>query len=177
MKNTIFWNVLPCSPVVHRRFEENVLTHLQDRTVSKASMSSSRNMHELLQTTRCHMAKESAPQYWIEELTQANGRHFFPEDGGSTFLRSFDELLSDYTTSHTRREYLLFSIGSKCNSSKQFDPEDGGNMFLRRVDDILSDYTASHNRTEHSSLLQLLKLLSSSSVGNPLDTWTAPTEI
>jgi hypothetical protein len=33
------------------------------------------------------------------------GLLFYPEDGGSMFLRNVDELLSDYTSSYHRRKY------------------------------------------------------------------------
>jgi hypothetical protein len=94
MNNSIFWAVTPCRQVgCHQYFVGTFCLRLQGRRVSQADLLFSGFLHLLLDH----------------------------EDGGSKFVRNFNERLSEYTASHPRRYYFssinLLSKGNYFNLS------------------------------------------------------------
>jgi hypothetical protein len=83
LKNTIFWDAIPCSPIeFHLCLVRTYYIYFQNQRVCQA-----RNQKEAA-------GKESGLLL---------GLLFNPEDEGSMFLRNFGELLPDYIAIHPRR--------------------------------------------------------------------------
>jgi hypothetical protein len=82
-KNTIFWDVTPCIMIeVYRRSGATYCLHLRDKNISQGRKQ----------------------QAFVTLVTaRLLGLLFYPEDGGSTFLRNFSKRLPDYMMSHARR--------------------------------------------------------------------------
>jgi hypothetical protein len=79
VKNTIFWDVMPCSLVeVYRHFGRTYCLHLHGKSLPSNQQKLAASLLDLL---------------------------FNPEDGGSTFTWNVGKLLPDNMASHTKRQY------------------------------------------------------------------------
>jgi hypothetical protein len=95
MKSTIFWDIMPCSPLkANRHFRRTYRLHFQGRSISRT-----RYQHEIMW--------QAEPCFHAGILL---GLYFYPENGGNMFFRNVCWLSTDYTTLCLRRWYSSISV-------------------------------------------------------------------
>jgi hypothetical protein len=95
MKSTIFWDIIPCSPLkVNRRFEEIYRLHLQG---------------QIIRGTKT-IVKAGGKQEYQAELAIYFHAFFDLEDGGDLFLRNVGLLSREYTALFLRIPFITTAV-------------------------------------------------------------------
>jgi hypothetical protein len=114
LKCTVLFGVISYSLILYRRFGRTNYFHLQgwrlNHATSKAQARQS-NLRPPYSRVNCLLVVG-----WLVALL------FHPEDGVTTFLRNFGELLQDCTASHSRRQFgFTFTAVRTSNSTLIFE--------------------------------------------------------